>query len=58
MKLVYIELCEFYCYFVFAKSCSWKKDEVLHRYFIDGYMFHIEEYGQDKRTYNGGGVKF
>ena len=24
-------------------------------YFINGYMFHIEEYGQDKKTYNGGG---
>jgi hypothetical protein len=33
---------------------SWKKDQCYNRYFVNEYIFHIEEYGQGIKTYNSG----
>jgi len=31
-----------------------RKVKCYNEYFVNGYMFHIEEYGQDRKTYNSG----
>jgi len=31
-----------------------RKVKCYNRYFVNGYVFHIEEYGHERKTYNNG----
>jgi hypothetical protein len=44
------------CYVsVFTKPGPWKKKVKCYNvYFVNGYVFHIEEYGNGRKTYNNG----